>query len=61
MTGYGQENDKLQSEQAVFNAHLVKPVGLDVLTALFVHPTALPSRTNPEELPDEATQLPNHA
>ena len=61
MTGYGQENDKLRSEQAGFNAHLVKPVGLDVLTALFAHPTALPPRTRPEELPDEATQPPHHA
>ena len=31
VTGWGQEEDRRRSEEAGFNAHLVKPVGLDVL------------------------------
>ena len=34
MTGYGQEEDKRRSLEAGFNAHLVKPVELEVLQAL---------------------------
>ena len=34
MTGYGLEEDRRRSHEAGFNAHLVKPVDLDALTAL---------------------------
>ncbi len=34
VTGYGQEEDKRRSQQADFNAHLVKPVSLEALQAL---------------------------
>jgi CheY-like chemotaxis protein len=34
MTGYGQENDRRQSEQAGFDVHLVKPVDLGEIEAL---------------------------
>jgi len=38
MTGYGQEEDKRRSQQAGFNAHLVKPADLDALRALLATP-----------------------
>jgi CheY-like chemotaxis protein len=34
MTGYGQEHDKLESRQAGFDAHLVKPVDMSLLEKL---------------------------
>ena len=34
LTGYGEEEDKRRSEEAGFNAHMVKPINLDVLQAL---------------------------
>jgi CheY-like chemotaxis protein/two-component sensor histidine kinase len=34
LTGYGQEDDKRRSQEAGFNAHLVKPVDLNALYAL---------------------------
>jgi CheY-like chemotaxis protein len=34
MTGYGQESDRLRSQEAGFDAHLVKPVNLDQLRLL---------------------------
>lgn len=38
MTGYGQEEDRRQSEEAGFNAHLVKPVDLGALQDLLSGP-----------------------
>ncbi len=38
MTGYGQEEDKRRSQQAGFDAHLVKPADLDAVQALLAHP-----------------------
>jgi CheY-like chemotaxis protein len=45
MTGYGQDSDKQRSQDAGFNAHLVKPVNLQDLVLLltqsdFVDPPA---------------------
>jgi CheY-like chemotaxis protein len=34
LTGWGQEDDRQMSREAGFNAHLVKPVDLDVLNDL---------------------------
>ena len=34
LTGYGQDVDRLRSQEAGFNAHLVKPVDMDALLAL---------------------------
>jgi signal transduction histidine kinase len=34
LTGYGSDEDRLRSQEAGFNAHLVKPVDLDALQAL---------------------------
>jgi CheY-like chemotaxis protein len=34
LTGYGQDEDRLRSQEAGFNAHLVKPVDLEALQAL---------------------------
>ena len=39
ITGYGQEADKEKAKASGFDVHLVKPVDLDVLTALFEHPS----------------------
>ena len=36
VTGYSQEEDKQRSEQAGFNAHMVKPISLDVLAGATV-------------------------
>ena len=38
MTGYGQESDRLRSQEAGFDAHLVKPVKLDDLRLLLKQP-----------------------
>jgi signal transduction histidine kinase/ActR/RegA family two-component response regulator len=43
MTGYGHDEDRRRSQEAGFNAHLVKPVDLDELRALLARPElALP-------------------
>ncbi len=42
VTGYGQEEDKLRSRQADFDAHLVKPTSLEVLLALLARGTSPP-------------------
>ncbi len=34
ITGYGQDEDRRRSEEAGFNAHLVKPIAIDALNAL---------------------------
>jgi CheY-like chemotaxis protein len=34
VTGYGQSSDRQQSKEAGFDAHLVKPLDLDVLESL---------------------------
>ena len=36
LTGWGQDEDRLRSEEVGFDAHLVKPVDLDALTKLLV-------------------------
>ena len=41
VTGYGQEEDKRRSQQADFNAHLVKPVSLEALQALLARGATL--------------------
>jgi signal transduction histidine kinase/ActR/RegA family two-component response regulator len=38
LTGYGQDDDRRRSQEAGFNAHLVKPVDLDALRAVLAHP-----------------------
>jgi CheY-like chemotaxis protein len=35
LTGYSQDEDRRRSQEAGFNAHLVKPADLDTLQALF--------------------------
>ena len=35
LTGWGQDDDRRLSQEAGFDAHLVKPVDMDALTALF--------------------------
>jgi len=37
LTGYGQDEDRQRSAAAGFNAHLIKPVGLEVLSQLLAH------------------------
>lgn len=37
VTGYGQSDDRIQSEAAGFDVHLVKPVGIDDLRTLMAH------------------------
>jgi CheY-like chemotaxis protein len=37
MTGYGQDEDRRRSQEAGFNAHLVKPVDWDALRQLLAH------------------------
>jgi CheY-like chemotaxis protein len=37
LTGYGREGDRRRSSEAGFDAHLVKPVSLDVLTRTVVN------------------------
>jgi PAS domain S-box-containing protein len=41
VTGYGNPDDRQQSLQAGFNAHLVKPVDLEALKQLLAHPAML--------------------
>jgi CheY-like chemotaxis protein len=46
LTGYGQEDDRRRSQEAGFNAHLVKPADLDSLRSVLAHPgTHVESRT----------------
>jgi len=40
LTGYGSAGDRVQSQGAGFNAHLVKPVDLDALQQLLAKPAA---------------------
>ena len=42
MTGYGQDSDRQRSQEAGFNAHLVKPVDLDDLLLLLNQPGFAP-------------------
>jgi CheY-like chemotaxis protein len=42
LTGYGQEEDKQRSQEAGFNAHMVKPVDLDALAELLARPDLRP-------------------
>jgi two-component system CheB/CheR fusion protein len=44
LTGWGQESDRRRSEEAGFDAHLVKPLDLDKLAAVLAH---LPERPLP--------------
>ena len=45
MTGYGKEEDRRRSQEAGFNAHLVKPVNLEDLQVLLTQPDpTAPSR-----------------
>jgi CheY-like chemotaxis protein len=47
LTGWGQEEDRLQSRQAGFDAHMVKPVDHDVLLAFLA---SLPAPRNPQAI-----------
>ena len=38
MTGYGKDEDRRRSQEAGFNAHLVKPVNLEDLRVLLTQP-----------------------
>ena len=38
MTGYGQAEDRRRSEEAGFNAHLVKPADLSALDKILAEP-----------------------
>ena len=38
MTGYGQNEDRQRSQEAGFNAHMVKPLDLDALQVLLARP-----------------------
>ncbi len=40
LTGYGQEEDMRRSKEAGFNAHMVKPIGLDDLRAMLSRATS---------------------
>jgi signal transduction histidine kinase/CheY-like chemotaxis protein len=40
LSGYGEEGDRRRSEEAGFNAHMVKPIGLDTLQALLSRATS---------------------
>jgi CheY-like chemotaxis protein len=49
LTGYGQEEDRRRSQEAGFNAHLVKPLDLEELRELLARrKTAAPSQTQAE-------------
>jgi len=41
VTGYGQEQDRKRSQEAGFNAHLLKPVDLDALRLVLAHSASL--------------------
>ena len=44
-TGYGRQDDKVCSEEAGFNAHMVKPMDLEALKALLGRATSLAARS----------------
>jgi CheY-like chemotaxis protein len=44
-TGYGHEDDKQRSEEAGFNAHLVKPMDVHALQTLLCHAPSLSAVT----------------
>jgi signal transduction histidine kinase/ActR/RegA family two-component response regulator len=48
LTGYGQDEDRRRSQEAGFDAHMVKPVDLDELHSLLARP---PSRARQPEAP----------
>ncbi|MBU2285890.1 MAG: response regulator, partial [Gammaproteobacteria bacterium] len=59
-TGWGQAHDRQRTVEAGFDHHLVKPIDLDVLTALFPASTSasaasLPSLATPTPAPPPAT------
>ena len=43
MTGYGKDEDRRRSQEAGFNAHLVKPVNLEDLQVLLTQPDSMAS------------------
>ena len=51
LTGYGQESDRRQAQEAGFDFHLVKPVGLAALQELLACLAAPPAAAAPHELP----------
>jgi CheY-like chemotaxis protein len=46
LTGYGQEEDRRRSQQAGFDAHVVKPIGRDELSTLLARPTGRSMTSN---------------
>ena len=42
LTGYGQQQDRLKSQQAGFDEHLVKPVAMEQIKTLLAHPKLAP-------------------
>ena len=46
LTGYGQQDDRLRSEQAGFDQHLTKPVDPDLLHNVIVDPRRVPPRAS---------------
>ena len=46
LTGYGQAADRLRSQAAGFDDHLVKPVDIDRLDALLSEPALAPSESD---------------
>jgi PAS domain S-box-containing protein len=50
MTGYGQEEDRRNSQEAGFNAHLVKPVDLAALRSLLSEPREVQTQRSPGSL-----------
>src|SRR5262249_13471177 len=61
MTGYGKEEDRRRSQEAGFNAHLVKPVDLEDLEMLLTRPAPLgPGRCpRPSHRPAREWTAPN--
>ncbi len=48
VTGYGQDEDRRQSQEAGFNQHLVKPVSPTVLAEILATPDRKVHRSEPE-------------
>ena len=48
LTGWGQEQDRLRSQESGFHLHLVKPVEPEAIRRLVEHPAPSPSRGRPE-------------
>lgn len=46
LSGYGEEEDRRRSQEAGFNAHIVKPISPDVLQRLLSRTTSLTPRLN---------------